>query len=40
MYVKIKIDIPAHLSEKEIELYSQLKELRINKDDIRENLGK
>lgn len=28
MYVKIKIDIPKHISDNEMELYSQLKELR------------
>ncbi len=36
MYVKVKIVIPKHLSEKETELYSQIKELRSGKDNVRE----
>lgn len=35
MYVKTKIVIPNNLSEKEIELFTQLKELRQGKDNIR-----
>lgn len=39
MYVKVKIVVPKHLTEKELELFSQLKEFRQGKDNIRENLN-
>lgn len=38
MYVKIKIMIPESITEKEKELFYQLKELRSGKDRIRENI--
>lgn len=37
MYVKIKIVIPNHLTEKEKELFTQLKDLREGKDKIRDS---
>jgi curved DNA-binding protein len=40
MYVKLKIEIPKYLTEKEMELYTQLKEARADKDHIRDDLGK
>jgi curved DNA-binding protein len=39
MYVKVKILLPKNLTEKEIELFTTLKELRKDKDNIREGLN-